>query len=708
VVESENGVERVDTLPVGSRVGSCEIRRVAARSSYGVVYEGVDTATGERLAIKEYLPAGLTLRHGAQVEPRGPSVAALFERGRMAFLAEAQTLARLRHPALLPVLRVWEAHGTAYRTMPWIEAESLTALRRSMPAPPDGAALRELLEDLLGALETLHADGVVHGAIAPDKILIGASDHPVLLDHSAVRHAVVSESTSAIAAGLLPSFEAPEQLAGERIGPWTDLYSLALVTLFALSGRLPRPALAANGVRSARFEPVEQMVRQLQAEHPGLEVDPALRATLRAALADDPAARPDSVTAFRALLAGEPYVPALEPSAAGAELRAAEAGADSGTTRVADPPIDVAADTAPRHAELADLDRLLSRVARRARDDAAGIATGSGWPADSAAAPLGGPEPAAAVPGRAASQPAPFEAGAAPTPPRRALWVGAALAVAAVAMLAWLTSGDAPPPADRAAQSASGPVLAASESAPSWQEIASAPVAPGPAVAAAPSDEAPAAARAAPAVPAPPVAAPPKPDPVTVAAAPAVPVAAPPTPPEPAPAKAVATTPSPVTVAATRPAVPAPPAAVPAPAAASPKAPAAAAPPRSLVQAPKAAENASTKNGKTTPKPAAPPSTKAATPKPAPTAAAKAAVATPKPAAQTPKPAPPASKATLSNGAPRKPEAAEARNAPSTPRAVCGERTPFSLYRCMQSTCAQARWQVHPQCVKLRETDQVD
>jgi hypothetical protein len=46
--------------------------------------------------------------------------------------------------------------------------------------------------------------------------------------------------------------------------------------------------------------------------------------------------------------------------------------------------------------------------------------------------------------------------------------------------------------------------------------------------------------------------------------------------------------------------------------------------------------------------------------------------------------------------------------APATPREVCGARTQFSLYRCMQAQCSQRRWASHAQCEHLRITDSVD
>jgi hypothetical protein len=43
----------------------------------------------------------------------------------------------------------------------------------------------------------------------------------------------------------------------------------------------------------------------------------------------------------------------------------------------------------------------------------------------------------------------------------------------------------------------------------------------------------------------------------------------------------------------------------------------------------------------------------------------------------------------------------------ASPREACGARTDFSLYRCMQTQCAQARWHQHPSCKRLRERDEV-
>jgi hypothetical protein len=59
--------------------------------------------------------------------------------------------------------------------------------------------------------------------------------------------------------------------------------------------------------------------------------------------------------------------------------------------------------------------------------------------------------------------------------------------------------------------------------------------------------------------------------------------------------------------------------------------------------------------------------------------------------------------------APRTPASRQAvRGENASPRAACSGRTEFALYRCMQQVCRASRWQLHPQCVRLRANDSVD
>jgi len=235
-------------LPPGTRLDEFEIERVLCVSGFGAVYLAKDHTLDLEVALKEYLPSTLAVRGSSeQVELRDPAHGDAFERGRLAFISEARTLARCDHSSLLRVHRILEANGTVYRVMPCYAGESLLAVRQAMQEPPDEAALRALLDALLGALETLHNAGQTHGEVLPENILLLPDDRPVLMGFGAVRRAIVSDRTRSLMAALEPSRAAHgAESADEPQGPWTDLRALAAVAQFCISGVLVSPARSAQ------------------------------------------------------------------------------------------------------------------------------------------------------------------------------------------------------------------------------------------------------------------------------------------------------------------------------------------------------------------------------------------------------------------------------------------------------------------------------
>jgi len=266
------------------------------------------------VAIKEYLPAALALRStDMQVMPRSPGDAERFELGRQAFIGEAQTLARCDHPALLRIMRVLQRHGTVYRVMRYCPGPTLLAHRRDTAEAPDMALLRLWLDHLLAALQTLHDEGCVHGAVAPGNILLGPGNRPVLLDFDAVRTVLISDRTQNMTAALEPCFAPIEQrqpAAHLPLGPWTDLYSLAATLHFCVSGQLPTP-VARDA--PAGFEPLSA-VWQRRGLADAQDAAPLFDA-LDACLAGLPEYRPQSVAQFRELLLPHAALPHSAPAA---------------------------------------------------------------------------------------------------------------------------------------------------------------------------------------------------------------------------------------------------------------------------------------------------------------------------------------------------------------------------------------------------------
>jgi len=298
------------TLPTLVRLQGYEIRGVLAQSSFAVVYRAYDPALKRHVAIKEYLPEALALRHAdGRVRPRAPARAEAFERGLQAFVAEAEFLARCKHPSLLHVQRVIRCHGTVYRVMPECHCPTLLQHRQQLAAPPAARTLRAWLDDLLGALQALHDEGCVHGAVAPGNVLLQPDGRPLLLDLDAVRGELVSDRTQSMMAALQPCFEPIEQRAPVSymvLGPWTDLYALAATLRYCIDGRLPSPPHVPSA--TPPFEPLEALWQRLRVAHPALDAEPPWLRALDACLRESPQDRPQSVAQLRRLLDAPPAV----------------------------------------------------------------------------------------------------------------------------------------------------------------------------------------------------------------------------------------------------------------------------------------------------------------------------------------------------------------------------------------------------------------
>ena len=298
-----------DTLPVGSRLGEFEILQVLGIGGFGIVYLAMDHALERQVAIKEYMPVALAVRDAQhRVTLRSQSHAETYALGLKSFINEARLLARFDHPALVKVYRFWEEQGTAYMVMPYYKGRTLQDARREMSAPPDENWLRQLVNPLLGALDLLHREHVYHRDIAPDNIMLLEHDRgewpcPVLLDLGAARR-VIGDHTQALTAILKPSFAPIEQYAETvqlRQGAWTDLYALAAVVHFCITGRPPVPA-SARAVHDDM--PMLSQLREGLNSGFGCTFSDSFVQAVDHALAVRPQDRPESVAAWRQELSG--------------------------------------------------------------------------------------------------------------------------------------------------------------------------------------------------------------------------------------------------------------------------------------------------------------------------------------------------------------------------------------------------------------------
>ena len=308
-------------LPAGARLDEFEIEEIIGEGSVAIVYAATDRALAVPVAIAEYMPARLAQRNDeAQVTPRTSAQADAFAKGLKAFINETRTLARCDHPSLVRIVRLLEANATAYRVMPRYPARRLLEVRRGMNEPPDEEALRALLDALLGALQAFHHAGGCHGKVTPSNILLLADNRPLLLGPGAAGRAIASDRIDALMTSVEPCFAPIEQIveADIPLHPSVDLYALAGVARYWMSGQLPAPAFGAPS--TARRETLADTVQRLRLTWPRLHYSASLLDALDSALSIYPAERPQSVAQMRARLD-------TAPPAAGGPVSAASTAA---------------------------------------------------------------------------------------------------------------------------------------------------------------------------------------------------------------------------------------------------------------------------------------------------------------------------------------------------------------------------------------------
>ncbi|WP_436758817.1 protein kinase domain-containing protein [Streptosporangium sp. V21-05] len=151
------------------------------------------------------------------------------------FLREVEATRRVATFSTARVLDVNINEDQAYVVSEYVEGDSLEQLVRDR-GPRDGDGLTRLALATAGALAAIHRAGVVHRDFKPANVLIGA-DGPRVIDFGIARALDQVTATSGNIMGT-PAYMSPEQLAGEAIGPETDVFSWAATMIFAASGKV--------------------------------------------------------------------------------------------------------------------------------------------------------------------------------------------------------------------------------------------------------------------------------------------------------------------------------------------------------------------------------------------------------------------------------------------------------------------------------------
>lgn len=243
----ESGAHSASALTIGATLKEFVVTGVIGEGGFGIVYSAKDTQLQRNVAIKEYMPAAIANRlASSKINLRSVRHQQTFAAGMQGFIDEARLLAQFKHPALVEILRFWEANGTAYMVMPHYSGKTLRNILKTSRNVCSEPWLKNILGPVFDALELLHSNHVYHRDIAPDNIVIQDTGQPVLLDLGSARRVIAgmqSALTVVVKPGYAPIEQYTEDTANEQ-GPWTDIYALGAVLYFAISGAAPAASVS--------------------------------------------------------------------------------------------------------------------------------------------------------------------------------------------------------------------------------------------------------------------------------------------------------------------------------------------------------------------------------------------------------------------------------------------------------------------------------
>ena len=177
------------------------------------------------------------------------------------FVREAESVARLNHPHILPIFFVGENQGLAYFGMPLVEGETLEAAMRREGKLSEAEAAR-IGAEVADALAEAHANGLVHRDIKPLNVMLhGARRRVLVADFGIAKAAEASGEDKLTGTGIAigsPHYMSPEQAAGEDlVDHRSDIYSLGILLWQMLAGELP---FGSGGSRAVLMQQVSREV----------------------------------------------------------------------------------------------------------------------------------------------------------------------------------------------------------------------------------------------------------------------------------------------------------------------------------------------------------------------------------------------------------------------------------------------------------------
>ncbi len=220
------GLSEAIELPENLFIPGFKLRGDFIESGQSRVYRAIHEASGEEVAIKVFYNSPLN------------------EGGNIRFSREIRSLARLRHPHVIPIRSEGEVFGHAYFVTPWIEGLPLHEYVKQNRISINNRL--KILENVCSAVSHAHKRGVMHLDLKPSNVLMDSTGDPVVLDFGLARLIEVgpsdSQSTLVGVAGT-PAYMAPEQVTDRgSVDTRTDVFMLGILMYEVLALKRARPA----------------------------------------------------------------------------------------------------------------------------------------------------------------------------------------------------------------------------------------------------------------------------------------------------------------------------------------------------------------------------------------------------------------------------------------------------------------------------------
>jgi eukaryotic-like serine/threonine-protein kinase len=203
--------------------GDYELLAVIARGGMGVVFRARQRSLNRTVALK-------VIRDGASAS----------DDDARRFRNEAEAVAHLDHPNIVPIYEVAEERGCSFFSMKLVEGGNLA--ERLKEYQGDQRAAARLMATVAGAIHHAHERGILHRDLKPSNILIDERGQPLVADFGLARRVEGdSELTQTGAVLGTPAYMAPEQATGRRgtVTKAADIHGLGAILYAILTGRPP-------------------------------------------------------------------------------------------------------------------------------------------------------------------------------------------------------------------------------------------------------------------------------------------------------------------------------------------------------------------------------------------------------------------------------------------------------------------------------------